>query len=195
MKTSSFLSVVAAFALTSIPASVAVAAVDARDPGRFVDTLADTSFAALRTGDRARARAQFRNILAQHFDVAGIGDRLIQRHRARITPAQHAAYRAAFPGFIVGTYGDRLAPYADADLKVVRVAPAGAGAAVLTTVTRPGARPANVVWTVVRTPAGYKVGNLTVSGVNLQLAQQADFDSFIQRRGFDALIAFMRSRG
>ena len=65
----------------------------------------------------------------------------------------------------------------------------------LTTVTRPGSRPANVVWTVVRTPAGYKVGNLTVSGVNLQLAQQADFDSFIQRRGFDALIAFMRSRG
>ena len=175
--------------------SVAVAAVDARDPSRFVDTLADTAFATLRTGDRAAARRQFRAVLAQHFDVGGIGDRLIQRHRRSITPAQYQQYRAAFPGFIVGTYGDRLAAYSNADLRVVRAVPRGNGAAVLTAVTRPGARPANVVWTVVGTPSGYKVANLTVSGVNLQLAQQADFDSFIQRRGFDALIAFMRSRG
>jgi phospholipid transport system substrate-binding protein len=42
---------------------------------------------------------------------------------------------------------------------------------------------------------GYKVQNLTVSGVNLAVAQGADFDSYIQRNGFDRLIQFMRSRG
>lgn len=197
MKIAFLLSAIAFAGSAVVPTSsgLAVAAVDARDPGRFVDTLADTAFASLRGGNPRAARAQFRSILAQHFDVTAIGDRLIQRQRASITPAQYNQYRAAFPGFIVGTYGDRLAPYANADLRVVRVVPRGNSAAVATTVTRPGARPANAVWTVVRTPAGYKVSNLSVNGVNLGLAQQADFDSFIQRRGFDALIAFMRSRG
>lgn len=170
------------------------AAVDAREPGRFVETLADTAFATLRTSNPANARGQFRGILAQHFDVGGIGDRLIQRHRARITPAQYASYKAAFPGFIIGTYGDRLQPYANADLRVLRVVPRGASAVVMTSVTRPGARPATPTWTVTRVGAAYKVTNLTVAGVNLGLAQQADFDSYIQRNGFDALVAFMRSR-
>lgn len=188
------LGVVATVAVSVVPAT-AVAAVDSSDPGRFIDTLADTAFAALRTGNPAAARGQFRAILSQHFDVGAIGDRLIQRQRPSLTPAQYNQYRAAFPGFIVGTYGDRLAPYANADLKVIRVIPRGNSAAVVTTVTRPGGRPANAVWTVTRTGTGYKVNNLTVGGVNLGLAQQADFDSFIQRRGFDALIAFMKSRG
>jgi len=184
-----------ATATVAITPTAAVAAVDNSDPGRFIATLADTAFAALRTGNPAAARGQFRTILAQHFDIGAIGDRLIQRRRASLTPAQYNQYRAAFPGFIVGTYGDRLAPYANADLRVVRVVPRGNSAAVVTTVTRPGGRPANAVWTVTRSGAGYKVNNLTVGGVNLGLAQQADFDSFIQRRGFDALIAFMKSRG
>lgn len=183
---------VAAVVMLAAPVS---AAVDSRDPARFIDSLADSSFAALRSGNPQAAKTQFRAILSQHFDVDAIGDRLIQRHRARMTPAQYAQYKAAFPGFIIGTYGDRLAPYANADLKVIRVVPRGNGAAVQTTVTRPGSRASNAVWTVTRVGAAYKVINLTVGGVNLGLAQQADFDSFIQRRGFDALIAFMRSRG
>lgn len=188
------------FSLIAILSAAAIvspagAAVDASDPGRFVDSLADTAFSTIRSGNSASSRGQFRAILAQHFDVSGIGDRLIQRQRSKITPAQYARYKAAFPGFIIGTYGDRLTPYANAQLKVVRVVPRGTGAAVLTTVTRPGARPANAVWAVEKVGGVYKVTNLTVNGINLGLAQQADFDSFIQRRGFDALVAFMKSRG
>lgn len=186
-----FLPFAAAIALVAAPTH---AAVDGREPGIFVDSLADTAFATLRSGNPAAAKGEFRAILAQHFEVGAIGDRLIQRHRARITPAQYARYKAAFPGFIIGTYGDRLAPYARADLKVLRVVPRGTSAAVMTTVTRPGSRASNVIWTVSRVGGAYKVNNLTVGGVNLGLAQQADFDSYIQRNGFDALVAFMRSR-
>lgn len=183
-----------ALAATAAWAAPAYAAVDTREPGRFVDSLADTAFASLRTGDSTMSKTRFRAILGEHFDVSAIGDRLIQRHRARITPAQYARYKAAFPGFIIGTYGDRLAPYARADLKVLRVVPKGDSAAVMTTVTRPGSRASNVIWTVTRVGTAYRVSNLTVSGVNLGLAQQADFDSYIQRNGFDALVAFMKSR-
>ncbi|SFR80184.1 MlaC/ttg2D family ABC transporter substrate-binding protein [Sphingomonas jatrophae] len=178
-----------------LAATPAAAAVDASDPGRFIDTLADEGFGALRGGNKAAARTQFRTLLSQHFAVDALGDRLIRRWSAKITPAQRAAYKAALPNFIIGTYADRLAQYRDADLKVVRTVPAGASAQVMTTVTRPGARPIPATWTVDRVGSGYKVSNLTVGGINLALAQAADFDAVIQRQGFDALIAMMKKRG
>ena len=186
----------AALAALSIPivAAPASAQVNNQDPGRFVQSLATTGFASL-GGNRSAARGKFRSVLAQHFAVDEIGDRLIQRWRGQITPAQYAQYKAAFPNFIIGTYADRLYDYSNATLKVVRVQNQGANAAVLTQITKPGSRPASVIWALTRTPSGYKVSNLTVSGVNVAIAQKADFDSYVQRNGFDRLVAFMKSRG
>jgi phospholipid transport system substrate-binding protein len=178
----------------ALVAAPAHAQIDNRDPARFVEGLATTGFSSLK-GPRAAARGKFRAILAQHFAVDAIGERLIRRWRPQISQAQYAQYRAAFPNFIIGTYADRLYDYNDASLKVVRVQNQGANAAVSTVVTKPGGRPANVTWTLTRVGAGYKVQNLTVSGVNLAVAQGADFDSYIQRNGFDRLIALMLRRG
>lgn len=182
----------AAFALLA-PAS-ASAQINNQEPGAFVQSLATTGFNALK-GERSAARGKFRSLLAQHFAVDAIGDRLIRRWRPQISQPQYAAYKAAFPNFIVGTYADRLYDYSSSSLKVVRVQNQGSNAAVLTQITRPGARPATAVWSLARTPSGYKVTNLTVSGVNLAIAQAADFDSYVQRNGFDALVAFMKRRG
>jgi phospholipid transport system substrate-binding protein len=176
-------------------AAPAQAAVSTADPGAFVDTLADEGFAVLRKGaNSAASKQQFRAILSQHFAVDAIGDRLITRWRAKITPAQYQAYKAAFPSFLIGAYADRLQDYSTADLKVVRQAPRGNSTAVLTSVTKPGGGPIQAVWVVDRVGGGYKVSNLTVAGINLAVTQAQDFDSFIQRRGFDALVQFMRSK-
>lgn len=175
-------------------AAPAHAAVTNQQPGPFIDSLTDEGFGALRTGDRASARAKFRALLAQHFAVDAIGDRLIRSWNGKITPAQRAAYKAAFPNFIIGTYADRLFDYANADLKVVRTVPQGNSAAVMTQVTKPGTRPITAIWTVDKVGAGYKVSNLTVAGVNLAVTQAADFDAYIRRNGFDKLVAFMKAR-
>lgn len=183
--------------LAVLPASPAAAAVNTTDPGAFVDTLADEAFGTLRASgsNRDAARSKFRSLLSQHFAVDAIGDRLISRWRPTITPAQYAAYKAALPSFLIGAYADRLYDYANADLKVVRAVPQGSSAAVLTNVVKPGAQPINAVWTVTKVGADYKVSNLAVAGINLAITQKADFDSFVQRRGFDALVAFMKSKG
>ena len=178
-------------AIVAVPAA---AQVNNQDPGKFVQSLATTGFASLK-GDKASARDRFRSLLAQHFAVDAIGDRLIRRWRPKISDAQHKAYKAAFPSFIVGTYADRLYQYSNADIKVVRVQNQGNSAAVLTQVTRPGARPATAIWSLAKVGNGYKVTNLTVSGVNIAVAQEADFSSYIQRNGFDALVNFMEKRG
>lgn len=190
----------AALALASVGAPLMVAtpahaAIDNSEPAAFVNSLVADGFGALRSGNRTAAKAKFRSLLAQHFAVDSIGDRLIRRWSGQITPAQRAAYKAAFPNFIIGTYADRLFDYANASVKVVRTQAAGNGAAVVTQVTRPGASPVNAIWTVERGADGYKVSNLTVAGINLAVTQAADFDSYIQRNGFDKLVAFMKSRG
>ncbi|WP_076068472.1 MlaC/ttg2D family ABC transporter substrate-binding protein [Sphingomonas montana] len=177
-----------------LPATAQVR-IDNSDPGRFVDTLADAGLGALRTGSRTAARSQFRTLLAQHFAVDQIGDRLIRAHVARITPQQRAAYKAAFPSFLINTYADRLQQYARADVRIVRVVPAGNSAQVLTQVVQPGgASPINATWTVERTGGAWKVSNLTVAGINLGITQANDFNSVIQRQGFDGLVKLMQSR-
>lgn len=170
------------------------AQIDNSDPGRFVTSLTGEAFRVLRTGSRPSARSQFRQLLGQYFAVEQIGDRLIRRWRPQISPAQYQAYQAALPGFLIGTYADRLYDYADAKVTVTRVVPRGDGAAVVSQVSRPGRNPATAIWTIERIGGGYKVSNLTVAGVNLVLTQTADFDSYVQKNGFDKLVAFMRSR-
>src|SRR3712207_7813736 len=63
---------------------------------------------------------------SENFAVTEIGNRLIRRHRATLTPAQYNAYMTAFPDYVVGTYADRLYEYANSDLKVIRTIPRGA---------------------------------------------------------------------
>ena len=175
-------------------AAPAVAAVNNTDPSQFITTLTAEGFTALRSGDKTAARTRFRTLLAQHFAVDAIGDRLIRRWSPTITPEQKAAYKAAFPNFIIGTYADRLFEYAKADLKVVRTMPSAGGVDVVSQVTKPGSAPITTIWSVQNGGGGYKVTNLKVGGVNLAISQAADFDAIVQRKGFDALVAMMKSR-
>jgi phospholipid transport system substrate-binding protein len=175
--------------------SPAAAAVDTSDPQRFVQTLTSDGFAAMRTGNREAAKAKFRALLSQNVAVDLIGDRLIRRWLPTISPAQHAAYKAALPAYIVGTYADRLFEYANATVRIVRVQPtAGGGADVYTQVTKPGQQPIAATWSLTKVGNDWKVLNLNVAGINVAMAQAADFDSVIQRQGFDALVRQMNAR-
>ncbi len=172
----------------------AAASVDNSDPSRFIETLSAQAFQTLHTGSKASARGQFRSLLGQYFAVDEIGDRLIRRWRPQINPAQYQSYKAALPGFLIGTYADRLYDYSNAQVKVTRAVPRGDGAAVMSTIIIPGRNPINAIWTVEKIGGGYKVSNLSVSGINLVLTQTADFDSYVQQNGFDKLVTFMKSR-
>jgi phospholipid transport system substrate-binding protein len=134
-------------------------------------------------------------LLSQHFAIDAIGERLIRRWSAQITPAQKAEYKAAIPTFIIGTYADNLWDYSHASLKVIRSAPAGSGVNVTTQVQKPGGQPITAVWSVAKIGSGYKVTNLTVANINLAVTQGQDFDAIIQRKGIDGLIAMMKARG
>lgn len=180
-------------AMTVAPVQAAVVA--DQDPGTFVSSLGIEAFGVLKTGNKTVVRSKFRELLSQHFAIDAIGERLIRRWSAQITPAQKAEYKAAIPPFIIGTYSDNLYDYANASMKVVRSTPAGSGFNVTTQVQKPGAQPITAVWSVAKVGNAFKVTNLTVANINLAITQGQDFDAVIQRKGIDGLIAMMKSRG
>lgn len=196
------LGIAAATALLSpVAAPAQVAAPGAASPGDpaaapFVQALADDAFAVLRDKSlsKAASRNKFRTMLQQNVALEDIGNRLIRRHRATITPAQYSAYQAALPEFVLNAYADRLYDYSDASVKTIRSVGRGPYTDVFTRVTRPGAQPVDAVWQIKKRPdARMVVNNLTVSGINLSLTQEADFNAYIQKNGFDALVTFLKS--
>lgn len=196
------IALVAALALSPIAAAVAQiaapATADAGDPAAraFVEKLANDAFGVLRDKSlsKTEGRDRFRAMLQQNVALDDIGNRLIRRHRATITPAQYAAYQAALPEFVLNAYSDRLYDYSDATLKTLRTTGRGGMTDVATRVTRPGNQPVDAVWQVKKSPANkFLVNNLTVSGINLSLTQEADFNAYIQKNGFDALVTFLKT--
>lgn len=192
-----------ALSLPFAPAAAQVGAASTASPGDpaarpFIEKLIGDGFAILRDKSLARpaARARFRAILQANVALDDIGMRLIRRQRAagQVSAAQLAAYRAAFPEFVLNAYADRLYDYADARVQVQRTVGRGAFTEVYTRVTRPGAQPVDTIWQV-KPAAGGKllVNNLVAAGVNLSLTQEADFAAYVQKNGFDALVAFMTS--
>ena len=204
MPRSLLLAIVLAFApaiAAPVVAQVAAPAANAATAGDpaargFVEKLANDAFATLRDKSlsKTEARNRFRSMLEVNVALQDIGNRLIKRHRATITPAQYAAYQGALPEFVLNAYADRLYDYSDASLKTVRATARGGMTDVATRVTRPGSQPVDAVWQVKKTPAGKMViNNLTVSGINLSLTQEADFNAYIQKNGFDALVNFLKT--
>jgi phospholipid transport system substrate-binding protein len=171
------------------------AAISQANPSAFVETLASDGLTVLRSGSEAQRRSQFRSLLGQHFAVDTIGDQLLGRWRNQITPAQYSAYRRALPGFILGTYADRLSSYSRANVEVINARQQGSSYLVQTRITNPGSRPVSAIWYLTRSGSRYQVYNMRVANINLTLNQRQDFDAYIQRRGFDQLVAFMEARG
>lgn len=185
---------------TAVAASAQVAAPGAANAGDaaaapFVQSLANDAFAVLRDKSLSKtaSRNKFRTMLQQNVALADIGNRLIRRHRATISPAQYTAYQAALPEFVLNAYADRLYDYSDASVKTIRSVGRGPYTDVFTRVTRPGAQPVDAVWQIKKAGARYMVNNLTVSGINLSLTQEADFNAYVQKNGFDALVVFLKS--
>lgn len=172
----------------------ASAAVSQSSPEAFVESLAEDGLTALRTGTESQKRARFRSLLREHFAVGQIGDRLIRRWRSRISDAQYRSYQRALPGFILGTYADRLTAYSRANVQVVNSRRNGGSYLVQTRITNPGSRAVTAIWYLTRSGGQYQVYNMRVAGINLTLNQAQDFDSYIQRNGFDRLVTFMERR-
>ena len=179
-------------------AQTAATAPDMAAASAFIVDLSDKAFGVLRDKSLSKSAklGQFRTMLRDNFALEDVGNRLIRRYRNQITPAQYAAYQAVFPEFVTNVYAARLFEFPDAQVKVVRTLPRGTrgDVDVYTRIATGTGNPVEAIWATRKSAAGkWQVTNLTVSGVNVALTQEADFSAYIQKNGFEALIEFLRS--
>lgn len=195
--TSLIITAVALGVVAPVAAQTAATPAEATAAGQFVANLSDKAFAVLKeTSSKPAIKAKFRGMLKENFAVDDAGARLIRRYRNQVTPAQLAAYQAVLPDYVVNIYADRLINYSDAEVKIIRSQPHGPNGHVdvFTKIGVAGKAPFDIIWLVEKGPSGrWLVGNVTVSGVNLSLTQEADFSAIIAKQGFDGLVTLMKA--
>ncbi|MBV7256520.1 ABC transporter substrate-binding protein [Pacificimonas sp. WHA3] len=172
---------------------------DAKAAAKFIDTLSSEAFAVIRSGsaNSPQTRAALNEMLAENFDVNYIGQYLIRRHKKDIDADQYRAYMAVFPTWVVATYTNNLFAFEDSEIRVIRAIPRGArgDVEVFTRIIPKSGSPFDAVWQLrMKGPDDFKIRNLKVSGVNMALTQEQDFNAYIGRNGFDALVALMKKR-
>lgn len=185
-----------------VPAPVyaqTVASVPPRQAEAFIADLADRAFAVLRdTSLNQTAREdKFRSLLRAGFDLDRISAAVLGRNRRTATPQQLNDFRAAFPDYVVRIYASRLTDYVDTMVKVAGTSPVGSRGDLLVHSVITGrslSEPLHVDWRVTQTQAGGpKIIDLSIEGISMATTQRDEFDTKIAQKGFDALIAEVKS--
>lgn len=166
----------------------------------FVQNLGDKAIATLadpKVG-KDQAKAVFRDLLNQNFDINTISRFVLGRYWNVATDAQKKEYQGLFEQMIVEVYAERFSQYAGEKFKVGSAQASGENDAVVSSqVLRPGGQPpVNVSWRVRSKDGSYKIIDVIVENVSMSVTQRSEFASLIESNAgkFEALLDALRQR-
>jgi phospholipid transport system substrate-binding protein len=195
MKIARIFAVVAALTV----AIVAGRAEASSSPERFIDNLAERALALVTDNGigLAERRQKFDQLLAETFDMEGIGRFLLGRHWRLATPEDREAYLKAFTESTVYTYSNRFDDYSGQKLAVDGSREDGQFTLVASRIIDPKGGPdVRVDWRVIRQGDAFKVVDVVIEGVSMSVTQRQEYASVIQSNGGDvkALIKALNDR-
>lgn len=194
----------AAAALLSAGASfaaLAAAPVDASDPGKLIQTAADSMLKEL-DANRAAYRKDPRKVeglvgevLLPHFDTDYAARLVLGPHWRTATPEQRDRFVKGFYNSMLRNYGSALVDFTSDRLKVfpAQVAPDGVRASVKTEVTTSSGDRVPVIYSLRKADAGWKAWDVTISGISYVKSFRDDFSAEIQQKGLEAVILRLES--
>lgn len=165
----------------------------------FIVKLADRALDLVtdRSKSMADKRARFDELLADTFDMEGIGRFLLGRYWRAAEPDVQKDYLKAFTESIVYTYTARFDEYSGQKLKVDNSREDGQFTLVNSRIVDPKGGPdVRVEWRLIRQGDGYKVADVVIEGVSMSVTQRQEYASVIQSNGGDvkALIKALNER-
>lgn len=171
---------------------VVLAPVSARagqaDAEAFILKLADRALALVtdRSSSMGEKRARFDELLADTFDMEGIGRFLLGRYW-RTTPEDvQREYLKAFTENIVYTYTARFDEYSGQKLKVDGSREDGQFTLVNSRIVDPKGSPdVRVEWRLIQAGNAFKVTDVVIEGVSMSVTQRQEYASLIQSNGGD----------
>jgi phospholipid transport system substrate-binding protein len=179
--------VVLSLVLLPIAAGPAHARDRAADASGWVADLGDRTLAILRdTPAASPARhGRFHALIAEKFDVPVIAQFVAGRFWHAATDAERSRFTSAFGDYVTGLYTARFSRYTKQTFAIVGLRAETDGTATVSSeIIEPNATPGERVdWRVASTGAGYKITDVSVSGVSIARTKRDEFGAVMARNG------------
>ena len=114
----------------------------------------------------------------------------------RATPEQQKVLTEEFKTLLVRTYSNALSLYRDQviDFKPLRMKPGDTEVTIRSDIKQKGAQPVTLDYDMEKTPSGWKVFDVKVSGASLIVNYREDFAAQVRESGIDGLIKVLVSK-
>jgi phospholipid transport system substrate-binding protein len=131
-----------------------------------------------------------------NFDFARMTQIAVAVNWRRATPEQQKALTEEFKTLLVRTYSNALSLYRDQaiDFRPLRMRPDDVDVTVKSDIKQRGAQPVTLDYDMAKTPSGWKVYDVKVSGVSLITNYREEFAAQVRESGVDGLIKVLVSK-
>lgn len=191
------LAAAAAPALGQGPAKAEVSQQAVDGAAAFIKQIADYAIQILQTsnGSLEQREAQFRNLLAQGFDIDFISRFVLGRYWRRASADEKSEYQALFREYILKTYSRRLGGYSGETFEIRGARAAGRQDVMVSTVIhQPNGPPIAADWRVRVGSDAYRIIDIMVEGVSMAIAQRDEFSNVVRTQGMQGLLQALRAR-
>ena len=147
--------------------------------------------------DPKRVRELVEAKVLPHFDFTKMTRLAVGKSWRQASPHQQQTLVTEFRNLLVRTYGSSLTQYKNetVEFKPARMEPNATDVTVKSQINRAaGGQPIAVDYSMEKTPAGWKVYDVTIEGVSLVTTYRGSFADEVQRSGIDGLIASLQQK-
>ena len=150
----------------------------------------------IQSGDRNKIYALVEEKVLPHFDFKRMSQLAMGKNWRQATPGQQESLIKEFRSLLVRTYAVSLSQYRDQkiEFKPFKLEPDAKDATVKSSFLQSGREPVAVDYGMYKTPAGWKVFNITVEGVSLVENYRGTFNEQVRKSGIDGLIKTLSER-
>ena len=146
---------------------------------------------ALQAGDRQKALALAEQKILPHVDFREATRLAVGRAWSTATAEQQNRLVDEFRALLVRTYANAVDVYRGQTMKVqpVRMAPGATEVTVRNLYLNSSGRSIPVDYSMLKTPEGWKIYDVTVEGMSLVITYRGEFEQIVRQSGIDGLLA------
>jgi len=160
----------------------------------FYNVLLTTMKNGRALGQRGRYAA-LAPVVSGVFDVPFMARLAVGPSWATLTPAEQQQLIVAFGQYVSATYAYRFDSYSGQRLEVTGDQPYGGEVIVKTEIVESGSDPVTINYLMRQNGGLWQISDVYLDGTISQLAtQRSEFQSILQRKGFDGLIAALNHK-
>lgn len=182
--------------LTSYATAQDVERIDASAALAHVQNLGDTTLAILQKEGLTPEQREivFRNLLSQGLNLEAIGNLVLARNRRTATTEELEEYHRLFGEFVLARYSALLGSTNAESFTILGSYESGRRDIVVSSrIERSNGEPISAVWRVRGYEGEAQIIDVQVENISMVIAQRDEFNSVIQRGGFEALLERLRA--